>query len=282
VNTPIRILGIGGSLRRGSYNRAAVRAAIELAPKGATVETFELDDIPPFNQDEEQNPPGKVTELKRRIRDADAILFVTPEYNWSVSGVLKNAIDWASRPHGDSAWNGKPAAIMGASTGAMGTAPAQNHLRQILVYLNMFPIKQFFFACAGFLFVFLTGTGCKKASITQQPALPVNVVTVVEKEVNEWDEFTGRLDPAQLDCRCLAHARETRTELTRRYGSSGRYSLSGRYRKSGGAYADPAPITSTCRQHPGSPWPFAQVNPVLGQRITFRCTAEQSWSAAES
>ena len=91
MNTPIRILGIGGSLRRGSYNRAAVRAAIELAPKGATVETFELDDIPPFNQDEEQNPPGKVTELKRRIRDADAILFVTPEYNWSVSGVLKNA-----------------------------------------------------------------------------------------------------------------------------------------------------------------------------------------------
>jgi chromate reductase len=71
--------------------------------------------------------------LKRRIREANAILFVTPEYNWSVSGVLKNAIDWASRPHGDSAWNGKPAAIMGASTGAIDTARAQNHLRQILV-----------------------------------------------------------------------------------------------------------------------------------------------------
>ena len=142
MKTPIRILGIAGSLRRGSYNRAALRAAAELAPKGAIVETFELDDIPPFNQDDEQNPPAKVTELKRRIREANAILFVTPEYNWSVSGVLKNAVDWASRPHGDSAWNGKPAAIMGASTGAIGTARAQNHLRQILVYLNMFPINQ--------------------------------------------------------------------------------------------------------------------------------------------
>jgi len=81
MTTPIRILGIAGSLRRGSYNRAALRAATQLAPKDATVETFELDDIPPFNQDEEQNPPAKVTELKRRIRKANAILVVTPEYN---------------------------------------------------------------------------------------------------------------------------------------------------------------------------------------------------------
>jgi chromate reductase len=124
MNNPIRILGIAGSLRRGSYNRAALRAATELVPEGAILETFELDGIPVFNQDEEQNPPAKVTELKRRIREADAILFVTPEYNYSVSGVLKNAIDWASRPYGDSAWNGKPAAIMGASPGAMGTARA--------------------------------------------------------------------------------------------------------------------------------------------------------------
>jgi chromate reductase len=142
MKTPIRILGIAGSLRRGSYNRAALRAATELAPKGAIVETFKLDGIPPFNQEEEQNPPAKVKELKRRIRAVDAILFVTPEYNWSVSGVLKNAIDWASRPHGDSAWNGKPAAIMGASIGAIRTARGQNHPRQILVYLNMFPIRR--------------------------------------------------------------------------------------------------------------------------------------------
>jgi len=142
MSRPIRILGIAGSLRRDSYNRAALRAAIELAPEGASIETFELDGIPGFNQDDEQNPPDKVVELKRRIREADAILFVTPEYNYSVPGVLKNAIDWASRPYGDSAWNGKPAAIMGASVGAIGTARAQYHLRQIMVFLNMFPVNQ--------------------------------------------------------------------------------------------------------------------------------------------
>ncbi len=138
----IRILGIAGSLRRESYNRAALRAALELVPAGARLETFELDSIPGFNQDEEQRPPARIVELKSRIRAADAILFVTPEYNYSVPGVLKNAIDWASRPHGDSAWSGKPAAIMGASIGAIGTARAQYHLRQIMVYLNMFPINQ--------------------------------------------------------------------------------------------------------------------------------------------
>lgn len=138
----VRILGIAGSLRRESYNRAALRAAAELAPDGASIEIFELDGIPGFNQDDEQNPPAKVVELKQRIREADAILFVTPEYNYSVPGVLKNAIDWASRPYGDSAWNGKPAAIMGASIGAIATARAQYHLRQMMVFLNMFPINQ--------------------------------------------------------------------------------------------------------------------------------------------
>lgn len=138
----IRILGIAGSLRDASYNRGALRAAVELAPEGATIEVFELDGIPGFNQDQEQNPPEKVAEFKRKIREADAILFVTPEYNYSVPGVLKNAIDWASRPYGDSAWNGKPAAIMGASIGAIATARAQYHLRQMMVFLNMFPVNQ--------------------------------------------------------------------------------------------------------------------------------------------
>ena len=142
MNKQIRILGIAGSLRRDSYNRAALRAATELVPEGATIEVFELDGIPGFNQDEERNPPAKVVELKRRIREADAVLFVTPEYNYSIPGVLKNAIDWASRPYGDSAWNGKAAAIMGASIGAIGTARAQYHLRQMFVFLNMFPINQ--------------------------------------------------------------------------------------------------------------------------------------------
>ena len=142
MSKQVRILGIAGSLRRESYNRAALRAATELVPEGAIIETFELDGIPGFNQDDEQNPPAKVTELKTRIREADAILFVTPEYNYSIPGVLKNAIDWASRPYGDSAWNGKPAAIMGASVGAIGTARAQYHLRQMMVFLNMFPVNQ--------------------------------------------------------------------------------------------------------------------------------------------
>ena len=142
MNKPIRILGIAGSLRKGSYNHGALRAAVELVPDGATLEVFDLDGIPGFNQDDERNPPAKVADFKQRIREADAILFVTPEYNYSVPGVLKNAIDWASRPYGDSAWNGKPAAIMGASVGGIATARAQYHLRQIMVFLNMFPVNQ--------------------------------------------------------------------------------------------------------------------------------------------
>src|SRR5262249_13016208 len=124
MTEPVRILGIAGSLRRASYNRAALRAAGELVPDGATIDVFDLDGIPGFNQDDEQTPPPTVLELKRRIRAANAVLIATPEYNYSVPGVLKNAIDWASRPYGDSAWSGKPVAIMGASIGATGTARA--------------------------------------------------------------------------------------------------------------------------------------------------------------
>jgi len=142
LNSPLVILGISGSLRRDSFNRATLRAAQELAPEGSKIETFELDGLPGFNQDDEGQPPAKVVELKQRIRSADAILFVTPEYNYSVPGVLKNAIDWASRPYGDSAWNGKPVAIMGASVGVSGTARAQYHLRQMFVFLNMYPVNQ--------------------------------------------------------------------------------------------------------------------------------------------
>ena len=98
MSDPVRILGIAGSLRRGSYNRAALRAATQLVPQAARLDIFELDGIPGFNQDKEQNPPAKVAELKKPIRAADAILIVTPEYNYSVPGVVKNAIDWASRP----------------------------------------------------------------------------------------------------------------------------------------------------------------------------------------
>lgn len=142
MNKPMTILGIAGSLRRESYNRAALRAATQLTPEGVTIETFDLNGIPAFNEDEEKNPPAKVVDFKKRIRAADAILFVTPEYNYSVSGVLKNAIDWASRPYGDSAWTGKPAAVMGASIGNMGTARAQYHLRQMFVFLDIFALNR--------------------------------------------------------------------------------------------------------------------------------------------
>ena len=142
MNQPIRILGIAGSLRQTSYNRAALRAAQQLAPEDAVIDIFELDGIPVFSEDDELQPPVKIVELKKRIREADAILFVTPEYNYSIPGGLKNAIDWASRPYGDSAWTDKPAAIMGASVGTLGTARAQYHLRQVFVFLNVHAINQ--------------------------------------------------------------------------------------------------------------------------------------------
>ena len=138
----IKILGIAGSLRKGSYNRGLLRAALELVPAGASLEVFELNGIPVFSEDDEGNPPGKVVELKKKVRAADAILFATPEYNYSIPGGLKNAIDWGSRPYGDSAWLGKPVGIMGASIGRMGRARAQYHLRQCFVYLEMDALNQ--------------------------------------------------------------------------------------------------------------------------------------------
>ncbi len=140
--TNIKILGIAGSLRKGSFNRMALKAAQGLVPAGATLEICELPDLPGFNQDNEKAPPAAVTDLKAKIRAADAILIVTPEYNYSIPGALKNAIDWASRPYGDSAWKGKPVAIMGASVGALGTARAQYHLRQCFVFLDMPVVNQ--------------------------------------------------------------------------------------------------------------------------------------------
>jgi len=133
----ISILGIVGSLRQGSYNRFALQAAQELMPDDATLKVVDLHGIPVFNQDDELAPPVAVLEFKQKILAADAILFATPEYNYSLPGGLKNAIDWASRPYGQSAWQGKTAAILGASVGNFGTARAQYDLRKILVSLDM-------------------------------------------------------------------------------------------------------------------------------------------------
>jgi len=142
MDKKIHILGFAGSLRKQSYNRALLSAAHEMVPDNATLEIFDLEGIPPFNQDLENQPPQKVKDFKARIRAADAILIVTPEYNYSIPGVLKNAIDWASRPYGDNAFEGKPVAMMGASIGMLGTARAQYDLRRSFVFLNMHPMNQ--------------------------------------------------------------------------------------------------------------------------------------------
>jgi chromate reductase len=142
MNGKITILGFAGSLRKGSYNKSILSAALEVVPRDAFLETIDLEGIPPFNQDLEGNPPERVKEFKAKIRAADAILVATPEYNYSIPGVLKNAIDWASRPYGDNAFDGKPVAIMGASPGMLGTARAQYHLRQCFVFLNMYPLNR--------------------------------------------------------------------------------------------------------------------------------------------
>jgi len=138
----LKILGFVGSLRKGSYNKALMRTAMKLLPEGVTLEVFELGKIPPFNQDFQSEPPKVVKELKAEIRAADAILIASPEYNYSIPGVLKNAIDWASRPLSENPFDGKPVAVMSASTGRLGGARMQYHLRQVFVFLNMYPINR--------------------------------------------------------------------------------------------------------------------------------------------
>jgi chromate reductase, NAD(P)H dehydrogenase (quinone) len=137
----LKILGFAGSLRKGSYNRSLLRSATQLLPSDTTLEIFDLSDIPSYNQDHDNNMPPKVKEFKTKIRESDALLIATPEYNYSVPGVLKNAIDYASRPYGDNSFDDKPVAIMSASVGMIGGARAQYHLRQMFVFLNMHPVN---------------------------------------------------------------------------------------------------------------------------------------------
>jgi chromate reductase len=142
MDSELLILGFAGSLRQGSYNKALLRAALEMVPSGAKLNIFDLAGIPLFNADLENTPEKRVQEFKTAIRTAHALLIATPEYNYSMPGVLKNALDNASRPYGDNALDGKPLAIMGASMGMTGTARAQYHLRQSCVFLNMYPLNQ--------------------------------------------------------------------------------------------------------------------------------------------
>ena len=130
-----------GSLRRGSLNRMAARAIAALAPPSLAFDEVEIGDLPLYNEDLEQDPPAQWTRFRERMRGADAVLFVTPEYNRSVPGLLKNAIDVGSRPYGKSVWSQKPAAVVSVSPGGIGGFGANHHLRQSLVFLDM-PVLQ--------------------------------------------------------------------------------------------------------------------------------------------
>lgn len=141
MDKQLAIVGLVGSLREKSYNKGLMRAAQDLLPEGVALTVVEIGNLPLFSEDLESDMPSQVQTLKQQIEGADAILIATPEYNYSVPGVLKNAIDWASRPYGSNSFDGKPAAIMGASVGMLGTARAQYHLRQICVFLNMHPLN---------------------------------------------------------------------------------------------------------------------------------------------
>ncbi len=143
MSDPIHVLGIPGSLRRKSYNRAALNACAEILPPGMTLEIYDIADIPPFNEDvEAQGYPETVQRFKARIAAADSLLIATPEYNYSMPGVLKNALDWASRPSASTPLADKPLAVFGASTGPWGTARAQLHLRQSCVFFNAHPLNK--------------------------------------------------------------------------------------------------------------------------------------------
>jgi chromate reductase len=138
----IKVLGICGSLRKGSYNMAALRTAIAQKPSNMTIEVADISQIPPYNEDvRQQGFPPPVETLRRQIAAADALLFACPEYNYSMSGVLKNAIDWASRPP-DQPFAGKPCAIIGAAAGMAGSARAQYDLRRSCVFLDMHPLNK--------------------------------------------------------------------------------------------------------------------------------------------
>jgi len=137
MSTTRNVAVIVGSLRKESFNRKMAKAMIAMAPATLKLEIVEIGQLPHYNQDHEADPPKEITDFKGRIQQADAVLFVTPEYNRSVPGVLKNAIDVGSRPYGKSAWNGKPGAVFSLSPGAIGAFGANHHLRQSLVFLNV-------------------------------------------------------------------------------------------------------------------------------------------------
>ena len=139
-NLNMRIVGVGGTLRKGSYSKALLLEAQKLAPEGVVIEITEIGDFPLYNPDIPM--PDSVQKFKNTIKEADAILFSTAEYNYSIPGALKNAIDWGSRPYGDNSWENKPVAIMSESIGMLGGVKAQYHVRQTMLFTNMHPLNK--------------------------------------------------------------------------------------------------------------------------------------------
>jgi chromate reductase, NAD(P)H dehydrogenase (quinone) len=178
------ILAVIGGISRDSLNKKFFNAIKESAPDEFHFIEFDISTLPYFSQDIENDPPDSVVEWKDRIREADAILFVTPEYNRSYPGVLKNSIDWGSRPYGENLWDKKPAAVTGASPSAVGTFGAQHHLRQALAYLNLFVMGQpelYFNANKG-----LTDQGELKDAKTQE---------IISAFWQHFEEFIDRVSP---------------------------------------------------------------------------------------
>jgi chromate reductase, NAD(P)H dehydrogenase (quinone) len=181
----MKVCGLCGSLRRGSFNAAALRAACDLAPAGLSIETGEIGDLPLYNDDVRlAGYPPPVARLRAQLSAADAILIVTPEYNYSVPGVLKNAIDWASRPP-DQAFDGKPVAVMGASPSLLGSARAQYHLRQMLIFLNALPVNR--------PEVFITQANAKfdeAGRLTDEPTR--DMIRKLLQSLADWTDRLGR------------------------------------------------------------------------------------------
>ena len=168
----MKILGISGGNRKGSFNTALLKAAKELLPENTELEIFDVSKFPLYSQDLEATLPSEVNTFKKKIKSADAILFATPEHNFSISATLKNALEWGNRPSDDNSWDGKPAAIISASTGPRGGARAQLHLRQIMVDLNIYPINEpaLYLARAEDALVVISGSRTRVSGTPWQPS----------------------------------------------------------------------------------------------------------------
>ena len=197
-----KILGIAGSLRQGSYNKMLLETAESLVLKNITIDIFNIEDIPLYNQDIESQFPEAVTKLKNKIKESDAVLFATPEYNYSFPGVLKNIIDWASRPYGDNSWNNKPIGIIGATIGGFGTIRGQSQLRQCLSAMNGLVMGQ-----PDIFFYSLTKIDNKRVLTSEEDKEKLSKYI---QALADWTENWSMLPLRQLQFECLSSCDKVR------------------------------------------------------------------------